>query len=141
MERRDIDAVIAIQSASPEVAQWANADYDFTDRGTCGWIAEDGNRIAGFLIVRRVLDEIEILNMAVLSGSRRQGIGSKLFSSALETASTQGVVKAYLEVRASNEAAIAFYKRHGFSMLGRRPQYYADPCEDALVLVSQLKNI
>ena len=36
MERRDIDAVIAIQSASPEVAQWANADYDFTDRGTCG---------------------------------------------------------------------------------------------------------
>lgn len=142
MEHRDIDAVVAIQSASPQSAQWGKADYDLADRvGTLGWVAEDDKQIAGFLVARQILDEIEILNMAVLPEFRRQRIGSKLFSAALENACKQGVAKAYLEVRASNSPAIAFYKRHGFMSLGRRAQYYADPREDALVLGLQLGRI
>lgn len=142
MEHRDIDAVVAIQSASPQSAQWGKADYDLAGRvGTFGWVAEDNKQIAGFLVLRQALDEIEILNMAVLPEFRRQRIGSKLFSAALENACKQGVAKAYLEVRASNSPAIAFYKRHGFTSLGRRPRYYADPREDALVLGLQLGRI
>ena len=142
MEHRDIDAVVAIQSASPQSAQWGKADYDLAGRvGTFGWVAEDNKQIAGFLVARQILDEIEILNMAVLPEFRRQRIGSKLFSAALENACKQGVAKAYLEVRASNSPAIAFYKRHGFRSLGRRAQYYADPREDALVLGLQLGRI
>lgn len=142
MEHRDIDAVVAIQSASPQSAQWGKADYDLADRvGTLGWVAEEDKQIAGFLVARQILDEIEILNMAVLPEFRRQRIGSKLFSAALENACKQGVAKAYLEVRASNSPAIAFYKRHGFMSLGRRAQYYADPREDALVLGLQLGRI
>jgi len=142
MEHRDIDAVVAIQSASPQSAQWGKADYDLAGRvGTFGWVAEDNKQIAGFLVARQILDEIEILNMAVLPEFRRQRIGSKLFSAALENACKQGVAKAYLEVRASNSPAIAFYKRHGFTSLGRRARYYADPREDALVLGLQLGRI
>ena len=142
MEHRDIDAVVAIQSASPQSAQWGKADYDLADRvGTLGWVAEEDKQIAGFLVARQILDEIEILNMAVLLEFRRQRIGSKLFSAALENACKQGVAKAYLEVRASNSPAIAFYKRHGFTSLGRRARYYADPREDALVLGLQLGRI
>ncbi|MGH9572973.1 MAG: ribosomal protein S18-alanine N-acetyltransferase [Candidatus Acidiferrales bacterium] len=142
MERHDVDAVIAIQAVSPEIAQWARGDYDLTDRvATCGWVAEGEKGIAGFLVVRQALDEIEILNMAVLPGFRRQGIGSKLFSVALENTYKQGAAKAYLEVRASNEPAIEFYKQYGFRILSLRAQYYANPREDALVLAFELKEI
>jgi ribosomal-protein-alanine acetyltransferase len=142
MDRRDIDAVVAIQTASPQSAQWGKADYDLADRaGTFGWVAENDKQIAGFLVVRQALDEIEILNMAVRLEFRRQGIGSKLFDTALQNAYKQGATKVYLEVRASNDPAIEFYKRHGFKMLGRRLQYYADPREDALVLALRPKKI
>ncbi|HKQ88419.1 MAG TPA: GNAT family N-acetyltransferase, partial [Candidatus Acidoferrales bacterium] len=126
MERRDVDAVVAIQSTSPEIAQWTVADYDLAHRpSTFGWVAEDGERIGGFLVAREVVDEIEILNIAVLPKLRRQGIGSELLSKALKEASVRGAMHAYLEVRASNSPAIEFYKRHDFSVLDRRVRYYA----------------
>lgn len=142
IERHDIDALIAIQSVSLQTSQWTKADYDTADRaGTSGWVAEGEKRIAGFLVVRQALDEIEILNLAVHPEFRRQGIASKLLSTALQKACEQGAAKAYLEVRVSNDPAIAFYKVHGFRALGRRTRYYPDPCEDALVLALQLKKI
>lgn len=142
MESRDIGAVLAIQVASPEIAQWAAQSYALADRpGTFGWVVEIQTAIAGFLIARRVLDEAEILNIAVHPDFRRRGVGSELLSLALKDASNRGVIKAYLEVRASNGPAIEFYKRHGFNESGRRVHYYASPPGDALVLVLQLKNI
>jgi len=142
MESRDVDAVVAIQSASSEIAQWGAADYDLAHRPTTfGWVAEQEQRVIGFLVVRQALDEIEILNIAVLPGLRRQGIGTQLLSTALKDASHRGAMDAYLEVRASNSRAIEFYKHHGFRMLDRRAEYYASPCEDALVLALHLKRI
>ncbi len=141
MDRRDADAVLAIQRASPESAQWASGDYDLLNRpSTFGWIAEQQERIAGFLILRQILDEAEILNLAVLPEFRRQGIGTALLQAALQDASARGAAQAYLEVRASNKPAMEFYKQHGFRTLGRRAQYYASPVEDALVLGLQLKK-
>ena len=142
MERRDIDAVIAIQSASPEIAQWTVDDYDLAHRpSTFGWVAEDEERIGGFLVAREVVDEVEILNLAVLPKFRRQGMGSELLNTALKEASDRGAVHAYLEVRASNGPAIEFYKRHDFSVLDRRVRYYQSPTEDALILALRLKKI
>jgi len=66
--------------------------------------------------------------------ARRCGIGGMLLRSALEWGAELRAEKALLEVRASNFAALQFYERRGFHLVGRRPRYYVSPVEDALLL-------
>ena len=135
LEPRDIETVLAIQAASPETAQWSAADYQKVCAGNgYGVVAEEQGRIAGFLVGRTNLDEFEILNTAVRPEDRRCRAGSLLLADALEKARAAGAKAAFLEVRESNHAARAFYEHHGFRLAGRRPRYYANPVEDALVL-------
>jgi ribosomal-protein-alanine N-acetyltransferase len=79
-------------------------------------------------------EEAEILNLAVDSTRRRQGIGSLLMQNALAACKAVGARKIFLEVRDSNEAARKFYLRMGFTEVGRRREYYSRPLEDALIL-------
>jgi [ribosomal protein S18]-alanine N-acetyltransferase len=142
MEPRDIDAALAIQAASPEIAQWNASDYDLSARpGILGLIAEqpEDRRFAGFLVARQVLDECEILNLAVAPASRRRGVATSLLRALLESATRRGTAAIYLEVRASNAAARAFYERNGFREIARRTNYYNFPIEDALVLELPLR--
>jgi ribosomal-protein-alanine acetyltransferase len=88
----------------------------------------------GFLIGRSAADEFEILNMAVAPAHRRSGIGARLVKEALAWLRTARVRRVYLEVRASNEAAISLYSRIGFRPCGRRARYYTSPVEDAILL-------
>jgi [ribosomal protein S18]-alanine N-acetyltransferase len=81
-----------------------------------------------------ILDEVHIILMAVHPNYRRQGLGSKMLLKLLEVARHRGIKYATLEVRVSNEAAIALYTKLGFTSVGKRPKYYADNGEDALVL-------
>lgn len=139
LDSADIEAVLAIQSASPEIAQWSAADYERVAGGAmAGWVmpAEDG--VAGFLIARRVADDLEILNFAVRVSARRKGVGAALLGHALDWAKSFAAEKAYLEVRASNQSAIDFYLRHNFQISDRRPRYYINPTEDALLLAANL---
>jgi ribosomal-protein-alanine N-acetyltransferase len=131
----DVDPVLAIQTACPEIAQWSAWDYERVARGEMmGWVAEDERGIAGFLVARQLVGEAEILNFAVRADSRRQGTGTALLEQALEWSKSFGAQRVILEVRASNVAAIRFYERHGFVVAGKRPRYYAAPIEDALLL-------
>lgn len=142
MEGRDVDAVLAIQAVSPESAQWIAADYDLLIRpATSAWIAEQSSQTVGFIVLRHVSDEVEILNIAVRPDSRRQGVASELLNIALQQSAQNGARRAYLEVRASNAAAIRFYEHHSFRASGRRPRYYSSPAEDAVILVSELRKI
>lgn len=139
MEVRDIEAVLAIQSRCPEIAQWSAGSYRRVAVGEmAGWIVEDQGAIAGFLVARELVRETEILNFAVRADVRRQGIGARLIDAAIEWSRGLGAEKAILEVRASNEGAIRFYERHGFVVTGRRAKYYAEPVEDALLLRLEL---
>jgi ribosomal-protein-alanine N-acetyltransferase len=140
LDLRDIEDVLAIQAASPEIAQWTLWDYDRVARGEmAGWVQErDLGEITGFIVARRVSSDLEILNFAVRPGARRQGIGGELLGEALKWAKALHGEKAFLEVRASNLAALRFYERHGFEATGRRPRYYTAPIEDALVLRASL---
>jgi [ribosomal protein S18]-alanine N-acetyltransferase len=139
LEPRDIDAVLAIQVGLPQISQWSAADYDLARHtGTAGWIAEVAGEISGFIVVRQAADEAEILNLAVHVFHRRTGIGTSLLDTALEWAAQRGAAKIYLEVRASNRAALKFYEHHRFVLAGRRTRYYASPTEDALVLARDL---
>jgi [ribosomal protein S18]-alanine N-acetyltransferase len=99
-----------------------------------GWVAEDEAGIAGFLVARHLGEESEVLNLAVRGDSRRRGVGTGLLEAALGWSKSQGARRVILEVRASNVAALKFYERSGFRMAGRRPRYYADPTDDALLL-------
>jgi [ribosomal protein S18]-alanine N-acetyltransferase len=139
LEARDVDSILAIQAACPEIAQWTAWDYDRVARGEmAGWVAEDGAEVTGFLVARRVSSDLEILNFAVESNSRRCGVGAKLLGEALEWAQTFQATQAILEVRASNLAALRFYASHKFEVVGRRPRYYTAPVEDALLLTATL---
>lgn len=159
LESRDVEAILAIQAACPEIAQWTAWDYDRVARGEmAGWVAtenadlgveravevgaegaaEGSAEIAGFLVARRLSSELEILNFAVESEWRRCGIGAALLTEALQWAQTFQATQAILEVRASNLAALRFYERHKFEVVGRRPRYYTAPGEDALLLAATL---
>ena len=88
----------------------------------------------GYLIFWVVLDEMHILNLAVHPDHRRRSIAQRLLAEGLAQARTLGAELAWLEVRPSNLAALALYESFGFKEVGRRPRYYDDTQEDALLL-------
>ena len=85
-----------------------------------------------------VVDELQIDNLAVAERWRRQGIGRALLKSALAHASGLGARAATLEVRAANAPARAFYEKDGFTPVGLRRRYYANPPDDALLLSREI---
>jgi ribosomal-protein-alanine N-acetyltransferase len=97
-------------------------------------------KVAGFIIGRLVGDEAEILNLAVTPARRRQGDGGALLAAALEEFASRRVSRVFLEVRESNETAISFYSKHGFTKTGRRSGYYRDPDEAAIVMHRKLTS-
>ena len=85
-------------------------------------------------------DELEILNLAVDPAWRGRGCGARLLRLVLRTAANMGIERAVLETRSGNIAALALYKGQGFTQVGRRPGYYHDSGEDALVLELLLRK-
>lgn len=139
IEERDVEAILAIQAACPEIAQWTAADYDRVARGQmAGWVSEEETIVSGFLVARRIVNEIEVLNFAVSPKERGRGIGAMLLREALTWGKEFGAVEAILEVRASNSAALRFYEQHNFQIVGRRARYYNEPTEDALLLTAKM---
>jgi ribosomal-protein-alanine N-acetyltransferase len=98
-----------------------------------GLIGEAGLEIQGYLLARAVAGEGEILNLAVVPGARRRGIGGALLEVGLRQLRNRGAREVFLEVRESNQAARAMYQSRGFRVVGARQRYYRQPVEDALV--------
>ena len=137
----DAAAIASITAQSPEAAAWPAAA--FATRGPDGrraWVATVGAAVEGFLLARAISNECEILNLAVSRAWRRRGLGTLLLSEALEYARRGGCRRCYVEVRASNQSGIEFYRRHGFIQVGRRRGYYQEPPDDALVMVRAENN-
>jgi len=137
----DASAAHSILEESPQASIWSTESLLESVSQGIAWAAELDGRVAGILIGRVAADEFEILNLAVRKECRRRGIATQLVSSALEYALPAGARQTYLEVRASNEGGIAFYTRLGFRHFGRRPNYYRDPMDDAVVLVLRKDEI
>jgi len=130
----DVAAVLAILHESPEASLWTEASLKEVASKEGAWVAALDERVVGFLAGRAASDEFEILNLAVAPSYRQRGAGTGLVNAALAWFHTAGATTAFLEVRASNSAAIAFYKRLGFKFSGRRPKYYQFPEEDAVLM-------
>lgn len=141
MTSSDAPAVVSILRESPEASLWA--ENSIVESANCGmaWVAEQDSNVAGFLIGRGVADEFEILNVAVAHAYRRRGIAGQLVRVALRCSRRAGAKRAYLEVRASNGAAIFLYSRHGFVQNGRRERYYQYPAEDALLFSVEMNSM
>lgn len=95
----------------------------------------------GFILIRVVADEAEILTLAVRPSGRRQGLGARLVRAAEARALAAGAERIFLEVAEDNPGARALYAGLGFQPMGRRPRYYArqtGPSVDALLLVLNL---
>lgn len=90
--------------------------------------------VLGYVVALLAADEGEIADIAVDVAARRRGIGRALLDRVMADAARGGVRALYLEVRESNSAALALYHGAGFRQMGRRPGYYRQPAEDALVL-------
>jgi ribosomal-protein-alanine N-acetyltransferase len=97
--------------------------------GAFGWIAPAG----GMILARTVADEAEVLTLAVDPAVQRQGVGRALLHRGLATARERGAQAIFLEVAADNAAAQALYCATGFTVVGRRPDYYPGG-GDAVVL-------
>ena len=101
-------------------------------------VAEDNGVVAGYIGSQTVPDESDMMNVAVHPDYRRRGIAEALVNTLCDALKERGSVSLTLEVRASNEPAKALYEKLGFEKVGRRPNYYRNPKEDALILKKML---
>ncbi len=138
-EPGDAEVVEKILSQSPEAAAWSlNSLAQLNRRGELGWVVECSGVVAGFIVVRAVVAEAEILNLCVDPASRRVGNAAALLRKAIDELLKLRVNRLFLEVRESNRAAISFYEKHGFAETGLRAKYYRDPDEAAVLMMREL---
>jgi ribosomal-protein-alanine N-acetyltransferase len=138
LDFHDIDAILAIQTASPEAAVWTRGSYEVIcdDAPNRCIVAENGEEpptILGFGCFRTLGPEAELLNLAVLPDARRRGVGTLILREVMRRAAQASAAELFLEVRQSNAAARALYEGFGFRLAGTRPRYYAHPTADAMI--------
>ena len=131
-------ARLADLHAAAFAAPWDAAAFE-TLLGQAGVFAIEVPQ--GFILIRSVADEAEILTLAVAPAAGRQGLGTRLVRDGAAAAAARGAARLFLEVADDNVAALALYAGAGFVEAGRRPGYYARPegCrQDALILALNL---
>ena len=141
MTLADIDRVHLIDQLSFSMP-WPVSSYRYElteNKASILHVAEFLNEnqtaiIAAMIVTWFIIDEAHIATIAVHPNYRRMGIGKKLLSTALQEAIQRGAKMATLEVRAGNLAAANMYTRFGFKVAGRRPRYYHDTQEDAIIM-------
>ena len=139
MQERDLIDVVEIEETSG-LNRWGYDAYRrelFTNPNSIMMVARNlmpGPAVIGFFAGWIVEDELHVNNVASHRDYRRIGVGRSLMESAIDEARLRGGAQVVLEVRASNEAAQLLYRGLGFSLIGRRRDYYRLPTEDALVM-------
>ena len=140
MRVEDVDQVLAIERLSFPLP-WSRESFikeiREIDNSRLLVVAEDeeaGADLMGYACWWEVVDECHITNFAVAPAHRRKGVADFLLGRVLEDAKGRGLLRATLEVRLGNAAAIALYEKWGFTAAAMRPRYYPDNREDALVM-------
>ena len=111
---------------------------ELTNKLSCWLVAVENGVVAGYIGSQTVLDESDMMNVAVHPDFRRRGIAEALVTALCDALKEKGSVSLTLEVRASNDPAQALYEKLDFEQVGRRPNYYRNPKEDALILRKML---
>jgi ribosomal-protein-alanine N-acetyltransferase len=143
----DVAAIVALERSIPCAAHWPESTY----RGIFGEegpkrialvaVREHGQTrglICGFVIARVAGGDCELENIFVAPQNQHRGLGSQLIRALVAAAGHHDATRIFLEVRGSNAAARALYKKCGFAIAGHRAAYYIDPVEDAVLYALQL---
>ena len=136
----DLDAVLELESLCFD-DPWPDesiAEELTDDPRRLPLVVEVEGEVRGVALVWAVADELHIVSLGVHPEYRRRGLATLLLEAIAGSAPARGASVMTLEVRERNAAAIAFYRRHGFLEVTRRPRYYPDTREDAIVMLRPL---
>lgn len=141
MIRRDMSEVLDIETESFEFP-WSEEDFIrcLQQRNCIGMVAEHDDRIVGFMIYELHKTRLHILNFAVASAFRRQGVGLQMVEKLVSKLSQQRRTRILLEVRETNLAAQLFFKNVGFKAISVLRAYYEDTPEDAYIMEYVYQN-
>ncbi len=144
----DVAAILALDRSAPEAPHWAPAGYRAMLGGPPAEqrrsliVAERAGTVVGFAVgaLAGAGEERwgEIESVAVDQGSRRTGVGQLLCQRLMQWARSGGAERMELEVRQASVGAQMLYRRCGFGEVGRRPGYYQDPPDDAVLMIAEL---
>lgn len=136
----DVDAVFAIEQAV-QAYPWTRGN--FTDALANGYLCrveEADGEIHGYAVMMPLLDEAELLSIGVAAAHQRKGLGHAMLLEMIGVARERNIHRVFLEVRASNFAALALYHSTGFADIGLRRGYYRNAWgnEDAITMACNL---
>lgn len=103
-------------------------------------VAEEDGKLIGYVGSQSVAPEADVMNLAVAPEWRNKGIGRALMTALIAQLHSRGITALFLEVRVGNTPAQNLYRSLGFVEAGRRPKYYVNPTEDALILRKELTD-
>jgi ribosomal-protein-alanine acetyltransferase len=134
----DIDVIAALEREA-HAAPWTAGNFlDALAAGYGMTVGEMDGAVVAYGVLLFAPGQAQLLNLTVAPAARRQGVGGALLRRVLADARARGAEQCFLEVRETNQAAIALYTREGFAPVGRRTGYYPaigpGPREDALVM-------
>ena len=155
IEKNDIPAIAAIEKIcftdpwnESMLTDMVNNNFDETfvledaahhaasDTSTATIKSADGKAsdIIGYVNIRTLADESELMRICIIPEKRGYGFSKLIMERAIIAAKVKKAEKVFLEVRESNEAAISLYSRYNFKEISKRPDYYSNPTEAAVVM-------
>jgi len=136
VEPKDIKDIIEIEKNCFK-DPWSSFSFEseLTNADSIFLKAIEDDKMIGYIIIRKLLDEFHIMNVAIAPEYRRKGFAQKLIDHMFENLSSGKLL--LLEVRKSNQAAISLYQKNGFTLLHTRKAYYSDG-EDAVVMMKEI---
>ncbi|MBE6750527.1 MAG: ribosomal-protein-alanine N-acetyltransferase [Ruminococcaceae bacterium] len=140
MEREHIKEVAKLEKICFSEPWSENAILESFLAGTRFFVAIENGSVLGYVGISCILDEGYITNIAVFPEHRRKGVGKALIKRLFGLSRDEKLSFISLEVRESNEAAIALYQKFGFKIEGKRKRFYNNPKEDAFIMTKRFEN-
>lgn len=139
MTEKDLDEVLKIEKESfsdpwTKESFLEDIDKDFTYPA----VARKNGKLVAYTCLWKIMDELQIANIAVGKEYRHQGIAQRLMEWIIERGVEQKCKSVTLDVRVSNSVALTLYRKFGFEPIGRRKNYYRFPVEDAIIMEKKL---
>ncbi len=145
MTTADLDQVLAIEQSLKQAPHWSRAAYlssldpsSLPPRLSLVAMDSSTHSVLAFAVASVLHPQAELELIAVASLAQRRGLARSLFAALQHSLTVRNVFEVILEVRASNQPALALYHHLGFIQTARRPRYYTDPVEDALLFTLRI---
>jgi ribosomal-protein-alanine N-acetyltransferase len=138
MQASDVTAVLSLDQAV-KTSPWTEAGFlsELANDHANPYVLTAAGELCGYIVYWLVADELTIHTIVTASAWRGRGLGELLLLQALSHSHAANMTIGSLEVRVSNEIAQTLYRKYEFKVVGRRPRYYRDNQEDALIMLAQ----